>query len=192
MARVLPPQRMTYEEFMRLPEEKGRCELISGWVVREPSPGCLHQVAVGNLYRLLWNHARHAGSGHVFLGPFDTVLSRANVFQPDLLYIASEHAHVITPKNVQGPPDLAVEVISPSSARKDRILRLRQYAIFGVREYWIIDPVQQTIEVFTLNDAPGEGGEPRYEAAGVFTPGTSMRSGLLPGFTCDPAEVFRP
>lgn len=188
--RKAPPRRMSYEEFLRLPEEKGRCELISGWVVREPSPGYLHQAAVGNLHFLLRQHCQGTGRGLVLLGPFDTVLSRENVVQPDLLYVATERFHVVTRKRMQGPPDLAVEVISPYSVRKDRVWRLSHYARAGIREYWIADPERRSIEVFVLADTSASDVGPRYEALGIFTPGTSLRSMVLPGFTCDPAEVF--
>lgn len=143
------PRRMTFEEYMSLPEEKRRCELLSGWMFREPSPGDLHQSAVGNLFGLLWNHIRQTRSGRVYLGPFDIVLSRENVVQPDILFVAAGRTGIITGKNVQGPPDLAVEVISPYSARKDRILRIRLYARSGIREYWIVDPERRTVGRFT-------------------------------------------
>ncbi len=190
-ARVAAPRRMTYEEFMRLPEERTRCELISGWVVREPAPGYRHQSAVGNLYGLLWNHLRRGGRGKVLLGPFDAVLSRENVVQPDISYVSPERSHLVTARHLQGAPDLAIEVLSPHSARKDRVWRLAQYARAGVREYWIVDPQQQTVEVFVLEDPPDEGREPRYESAGVFRPGTPVRSRVLPDFTFDPGDVFR-
>lgn len=179
------PRRMTFEEFMRLPEDNRRCELFSGWMVREPSPGELHQTAVGNLHWLLRDYTRGAGNGRVYLGPFDTILSRQNVVQPDLIYIAAGRTHIVTASNIQGPPDLAIEVASTYSSRKDRILRVDLYARFGIREYWLVDPHQKTVEVFALS---GE----RYEALGRFTPGTPIVSRLLPDFALDPADVFHP
>ena len=191
-ARVAAPRRMTYEEFMRLPEERTRCELISGWVVREPAPGYRHQSVVGNLHGLLWDHVRRSGRGRVLLGPFDTVLSRENVVQPDISYVSPERSHMITARHLEGAPDLAIEVLSPHSVRKDRIWRLVQYARAGVREYWIVDPEQQTVEVFVLGEPVGDGQQARYELAGVFRPGTPVRSRVLPDFTFDPADAFCP
>lgn len=185
------PRRMTYEEFMRLPEERTRCELISGWVVREPAPGYRHQSAVGNLYGLLWNHVRQGARGTVLPGPFDAVLSREHVVQPDISYVSRERGHLLTARHLEGPPDLAVEVLSPRSARKDRVWRLAQYARAGVRECWIVDPQQETIEVFVLGEPAEDGRQARYERAAVFRPGTRMRSAVLPDLTFDPAEVFR-
>ncbi len=83
---------------------------------------------------------------------------------------------------------------SPARA-KERVFRFKQYAACGAPEFWIVDPERQTVEVFALSDASAAGNagaEPRYEAAGVFTPGTPVRSPVLPDFACDPAEVFRP
>lgn len=187
---VEAPRRMTFEEYMNLPEDNRRCELLSGWVVREPSPGVPHQGIVVNLCGLLLEYTRRTGNGLVYVGPLDIVLSRDYVVQPDLIYVASDRKWIISAKNIQGPPDLAVEVVSPHSGRKDRILRLQLYARFGIHEYWIVDPTAQTLEVFALSEPAGDGGEPAYEAAGVFTPGNPVRSRVLPGFAPDMAEVF--
>ncbi len=178
------PKRMTYEEFMSLPEDNRRCELLSGWVVREPSPGQLHQAVVVNLCWLFRDHTRRTGKGQVYTGPFDTVLSAKDVVQPDLIYITANRTDIITSKNVEGAPDLAIEVISPYSARKDRILRLNLYARAGIREYWLVNPQEKTVEVFTLS---GNG----YEKLGCFTPGTPIRSRILPDFSPDATDVFR-
>lgn len=179
-----PRQEMTYEDYMRLPETMLRCELIGGFVVREPAPIYIHQAVVGNLYRLLYDEACRTG-GMVLLSPFDTVLSREDryVVQPDLIYLAPESLSALTPKNLQGAPDLAVEIVSPTSRRKDLVLRRNIYAHFGIREYWIVDPQERVIEVLAL--WPG-GGEP----LGRFRPGEPIRSRVLPAFHADPAAVF--
>lgn len=184
------PHRMSFEEFMSLPEDRRRRELLAGWVVREPAPGEWHQATVVNLCWLLRDYIQHTGKGRVYLGPFDIILSRENVVQPDLLFISAGRTGIITEKNVQGAPDLAVEVVSPWSVRKDRSLRFKLYARFGIREYWIVDPPRQTVEVFVPAAPAGAGTEPRYESLGTFAPGEAIRSRVLPDFTPDPRDVF--
>lgn len=189
-SRVEAPRRMTYDEYMALPEEKRRCELLNGWMVREPSPEMAHQSVLTNLFGLFWEYSKATRVGRVFVAPFDVVLSFENVVQPDLLFITAGRLGILTTKNVQGSPDLAVEVISLYSGRKDRILRLKLYARFGIREYWIVDPRGRTVEVFTLSnpDAPEEAR--RYEPAGRFRAGEPVRSRVLPDFSPDPALIF--
>lgn len=188
--KVDAPRRMTYDQYMALPEEKRRCELLNGWMVREPSPEMSHQTVVVNLCGLLWEYAKRTRSGRVFVAPFDTVLSFENVVQPDVLFITAERTGIVTTKNVQGSPDLAVEVISLYSGRKDRILRLKLYARFGIREYWIVDPRGHTVEVFTLSNPNAREEDRRYEPAGCFEPGNPVRSRILPDFSPDPSLIF--
>lgn len=189
-ARQPAPQRMTFEEYLRLPEEKGRCEFVAGWVLREPSPGSGHQAVVMNLAVLLWGYCRRTRKGVAFVAPFDVVLSRDLVVQPDLLYVAAERTAIITERNVQGPPDLVVEVVSPFSRRKDRLLRLEQYVRHGVREVWLADPARRTLEVFAPAERAAVEGEPHYMVAGTFAAGERIRSRVLPDLACDAAEIF--
>lgn len=188
--KVDAPRRMSYDAYMALPEEKRRCELLNGWMVREPSPGDDHQAVVVNLCWLFRDYTRRTGAGRVYVAPFDTVLSFENVVQPDVLFVAAERLGIVTARNVQGAPDLAVEVISLYSGRKDRLLRLRLYARFGIREYWIVDPGGRTVEVFALNDPDAPEGDRRYEPAGCFQPGSPIRSRVLPEFAPDPSLIF--
>lgn len=181
------PERLTLAAYLSLPEEQTRCEFLRGWAVREPAPEELHQRVVGNLYWLLRAHLRRTGSGLVYLAPFDVVLSPDYVVQPDLVYVRRERAAIVAGR-VEGAPDLAVEVVSRYSARKDRVFRLRLYARLGIGEYWIADPHQPAVEVYTLDtgaSAPGA-----YLLHRRFLPGERLRSPLLPGFRPDVAAVF--
>ncbi len=140
----------TIDDYLALPDEGPRFQLLRGWLVREPSPLEVHQRALGNLYLLLrrWVDARQLGS--VYLAPFDTALSRHDVVQPDLLFVAAEHRDRITPRRVEGPPDLVVEILSPGTRKRDRTVKLDIYAEAGVREAWLVDPHARTVEVVSL------------------------------------------
>jgi len=90
-------------------------------------------------------------TGHIFDAPLDVRLDEYNVVQPDLIYISEKNKHIITEKNIQGAPDLMMEILSPSSFHHDQERKKAVYERFGVLEYWIIDPANQVIEIFSLS-----------------------------------------
>jgi Uma2 family endonuclease len=145
--------KLTYEDLLALPDDGMRHELIDGEHYVTPSPGSAHQLIVGNLYLFLSAHARERGLGVVMLAPFDIVFSRFDVVEPDLIYFASHRfKELVGEKNAQGAPDLAIEILSPSTRRRDEIIKRRLYERTGVREYWIVDPELEAIKVHRLVD----------------------------------------
>ncbi len=137
----------TVDEFMKLEESNLPCELINGEVFMSPAPSFTHQIICGNLYDLLKAFSRKNG-GIVMFSPVDVILDRRNVFQPDLLYVAKENLGIISERGLNAAPDLAVEVLSPSNSFKDRNQKRKLYQKFGVKEYWIIDPGNNTLEIY--------------------------------------------
>jgi len=166
------------EDYEQLPDEP-RCELIYGRFYVTPSPTLRHQSVAAFLLERLVRFARQAG-GLALAAPLDTHLAHHTAVQPDLLYISPERMGVAR-RWVEGAPDLAVEVLSPSTTRKDRGEKLRAYAEFGVREYWIVDPAAGQIE-FLLN----RGG--RFEVAVAFD--GRYRSEALPGLALDLVDFW--
>jgi len=140
--------RLTYEDYCRLPNDGKRYEIIEGELFVTPSPFRPHQRAVTRLTSYLSVFVREKDIGEVFVAPFDVVFSRFDVVEPDLLYVSKGRLSVLTEKNVQGAPDLVVEVLSPSTAEKDRTIKLKLYARYGVQEYWIIDPYGPSAEIY--------------------------------------------
>ena len=139
--RVMPVDiRLTYEDFCCLPNDGKRYEIIDGELFVTPSPFRPHQRVVTRLTRYLSTFVEENELGEVFVAPFDVVFSRFDVVEPDLLYVSKGRLSVLTEKNVQGAPDLVVEVLSPSTAETDRTIKLKLYARYGVQEHWIIDP----------------------------------------------------
>ena len=110
-----------------------------------PSSREIHQYILGRLFLRLGAFIYGRNLGKVYCSPFDVVLSDTDVVQPDLLFVSSGRESIITPENIQGAPDLVVEILSPATAARDRTLKLDLYARHGVQEYWIVDPDAKTI-----------------------------------------------
>ena len=117
------------------------------------------------------------------MAPCDVVLSPTDIVQPDLLFVVADRAAIIGEKFISAAPDLVVEVLSPSTEDRDRTLKTKLHARFGVRELWIADPEAKRIEILTNS---GDG----FRQEAVFSPGTVLRSPLLPGLEIPIAEVF--
>ncbi len=180
--------KFTYEDYKSLPYvERQRFELLEGELIpMAPSPGLAHQSASLELATRLHLFVRERGIGTVLEAPFDVVLGEPGeeqVVQPDILFVSQGRRAIIREDEIRGAPDLVVEVISPSTAEKDRVFKRKLYAKYGVREYWIVDPDAKTIEVLTL-------GERGYERAGLYTENETLGSPLLPGLRIPISEVF--
>lgn len=134
-------------DYAALPDEP-RCELIFGRFYLSPSPVRIHQFLVMRIWRVLDDAARAVG-GEALVAPMDVHLAEHTVAQPDVLYVSPERQEILQTW-IEGAPDLLVEVLSPSTARMDRLLKLNRYAGAGVREYWLVDPAARTIE-FLVN-----------------------------------------
>jgi Uma2 family endonuclease len=139
---------MTYQDLIRLPDDLLRHELIDGEHLVSPAPALRHQQVVLNLASTLRTFVRARQLGTVLVAPVDVLFSQLDVVEPDVLYVAGTHADRLRERYVAGAPDLAVEVLSPSSRGVDRIRKRRLYAAGGVPEYWIVDPDAETLEVY--------------------------------------------
>ena len=141
-----PQIKFTVREYMTTPEDK-RYQLLDGEMILAPSPTTKHQRILGNLFRLLDAVFAATSRGRVKLSPLDVVLSDYDVAQPDVLFVSNERADIVTEANIQGAPDLVVEILSPSTAGYDRGYKQVLYGRHGVREYWIVDPDAETVDV---------------------------------------------
>lgn len=157
-------------------------------VLRSPetrSPNTRHQIASINLSRILSAHARARGLGRVFAAPFDVVLSDLDVVEPDLLFVSTARQHLVTEKNLRGAPDLAIEILSESTRRTDEIVKRKLYERFGVEEYWVVDPVVETVKVYRRQ---GDAFAPPLEL--TLEAGATLSTPLLPGLAIPLAEIF--
>ncbi len=143
--------RWTYAEYARLPSEGStRYEVIAGELVVTPSPSLRHQRISMELATRLHGFVREHGLGDVFHAPLDVLLAEGDYLEPDLVFVRADHRGYFTDRGIEGPPDLVVEILSPSTATRDRGLKLERYRHFGVPEYWVVDPDARAIEVWCL------------------------------------------
>ncbi len=176
--------KLTYDDLLLFPNDGKRHELIDGEHIMSPSPKTKHQKASINLTALLFAFVRKANFGQVFAAPLDVMFSDFDVTEPDLLFISREHEEIITEDNVRGAPDLVVEILSPNTAEMDRRTKLRLYEKYGVREYWLVSPEAENIQILVLRGS-------KYELLGNFSGTQEVHSEVLDGFTCKASEVFQ-
>ena len=165
----------TFDEMLaELPETNLPVELWDGEIIMSPTPNPNHQRLVFNLARLLRDFVTAKKLGEVFLGPLDVILTQRRVVQPDVFFISKSRLNLVTDR-VRCAPDLTVEVVSHGSWKRDRVEKKDLYEQHGVREYWIVDPEAQTIEVFALEKGA-------FKLASKADVGETAMSKLLSGF----------
>ena len=176
-------RKMTYADYAAMPDDGHRYQVIEGELFMTPAPNEPHQRSLQNLFSLMRDYVRAAGLCKVYFAPFDVVLSDENVVQPDALFISKERLKIITEANVQGAPDLVVEILSPGTAHIDRADKRELYARFGVREYWLVSPEAGSIEVLTLREGA-------FRRLGLFGAGDEVKSEVLSGLAFKTDAVF--
>ncbi len=173
----------TYQDYLDLPEDGNRFEVINGELIMVAAPNISHQFVSGNIYLALYNFVQKKQLGRILYAPADVVLSKSNVVQPDILFISKENSSIITEKNIAGAPDLIIEIISPSSAYYDLLEKKELYATHGVKEYWIVEPKKQWIEVYINQNGKFELDQ-RVEQTGI------VRSIIVKNWTLNLDKAF--
>ena len=179
--------KLTYDDFVLFPDDGKRHELIDGEHYVTPSPILKHQKVLANLHFLIEAWLRAHRIGEVFFAPVDVVLSDADVVEPDLLYLSNERkAQIATDTNLHGPPELIVEIGSPSTRRRDETVKRALYERAGVAEYWFVDPERDAVRVYRrVGERFGRPIELRTDAGDVLS------TPLLPGLELPLTEIFR-
>ncbi|HET9768250.1 MAG TPA: Uma2 family endonuclease [Thermoanaerobaculia bacterium] len=178
--------KLTYEDYLLFPENDDlRHELIEGEHEVTPAPGRWHQHWLQELGVRLYSFVKDHGLGWVYFGPFEVKLSNWSVVEPDLLFVSRARGEAFTERGIEGPPDLVVEALSPSTRKRDQTRKLALYEKHGVREYWILDHERQRIVVYRLR---GE----HYDPPEELVPPSVLRSPLLPGLEIPLATLFAP
>lgn len=177
-------KRWTYEEYCQLDDDR-RYEIIDGELLMAPAPDTWHQDWSRDLFRIVDAHVQKYKLGKVFFAPLDVVLDPENTVQPDLVFVATANLGMIKRAAILGVPDLLVEIISPSSVRRDRYDKKQLYARFGVKEYWIADPANRALEILVL-------AEGHYELHCVAEEKGKLTSVALSGLEFDLAEIGVP
>jgi Uma2 family endonuclease len=136
-----------------------------------------------NLEYILHRHALATACGSIFDARIDVILSPTTIVQPDLVFIAAARAALISSRGIEGPPDLVVEIVSPSTARQDRVTKPALYPRSGVRFFWVLDPGAQSFEEYEL----AAGGYQQVQVARGKTPVTTA---MFPRLVIELAAVW--
>jgi len=182
-----PHKKITAAEFLRWPDDGQRHELIDGVHYVTPSPRLSHQELVGRLHLAIGNFlATRRHLGRLFVARLDVVLSDYDVVEPDLLFVAGDQQSILTKANVQGPPALVIEILSPSTRRRDEGIKRQLYEKKGVREYWLVDPKKcQALICRRTEDGS-------FPVAATLSAAADdhLETELLPGFVLSISELF--
>lgn len=180
--------RLTYDDFLLFPDDGKRHEIIDGEHYVTPSPNLRHQELVLRLTLEIGGHLKlRPEAGRLFIAPLDVVLSYHDVVEPDLLFVAGDQTEILTPANIQGAPALVVEVFLKSTRKKDAQIKRRLYDRTGVREYWLVDPELDLVQVFRR----GDDGRLTRVAELTAEDGHTLSTPLLEGCAIDLRELFR-
>ena len=177
--------KLSYADLLAFPEDGKRHELIDGEHYVSAAPTLRHQAVLRNLFLALHGFVRPRALGEVFFAPVDVVLSDHDVIEPDLLFVRRERLAILEERFARGAPDLAVEVISPSTRNADVFAKRRTFRRFGLGEYWLVDPAAETVEVFR----GGDWQEPVLRLSRTAGPRT-LTSPLFPGLALSLDQIF--
>lgn len=177
--------KLTYEDYVRIPEDGKRHEIVDGVHYVSGTPYLRHQRVLRRLMYHIGVFVEGRRLGEIFFAPTDVVLSPHDIVQPDLLFVSNERSSILTEANIQGAPDLLIEILGEKNRRLDEVIKRQAYERFGAREYWILDPRWKTVQVWE-GTAEGLRRKPQLSAAA----GDVLTSPLLPGFEIPLAEIF--
>lgn len=178
---LVKEKRLSVNYYKILPEG-APYQLIEGELIMTPAPNPGHQIISANIFEKIRQFAKHFGI--TLYSPVDVYLDDENAFQPDIVFISKERQEIIKKDGIYGPPDLVIEILSPSTAHYDLKEKFRVYERSGVREYWIVEPEMNSVEIYSnekehfslIAKAEGEG---------------EVDSVLLKGFKLTLKEVFK-
>jgi Uma2 family endonuclease len=147
---MMRPTTLTYRDYEALPDDGRRYEIHDGELSVTPAPTPHHQMISGALFLALSQWLQAHSGGRLIYSPLDVILADTTIVQPDIVYLAPDRLERISHRGIEGAPTLAVEVLSPSTWRVDRITKRDLYARYGVPCLWLVDPDARAIETFTL------------------------------------------
>lgn len=165
------------------PDDGKRYEVIDGDLYVSPAPSWGHQRFLGRLYLRLGQWVYEHGLGEIVPAPLGVVLDEETGVEPDVVYVSRERLHLISQRGVEGPPDLVVEVLSPSTQARDRGIKMRRYALAGIPHYWLADAEARVLETYRL-------GPEGYERTGTHGPGATLQPELFPGLEIPLDELW--
>ncbi|MDL1956170.1 MAG: Uma2 family endonuclease [Candidatus Desulfofervidus auxilii] len=148
MAIAIPKKKKyTYEDYAKLPEG-APYQLINGELIITPAPTPYHQYISGNIYSILKEFVEKNNLGQVYYSPIDVYFEETETYQPDIIFISKERLNIIKETKIEGAPNLIIEILSPATAYYDLRKKFKVYEKHGVKEYWIVDPEEKSIEIY--------------------------------------------
>ncbi len=174
---------ITYDDYLTLPEDGKRYEVIGGEVFMIAAPIINHQQISQNIESRLDRYLEEHNIGKYFHAQVDVVLSMTDVVQPDIFYISNERSHIIAENNIVAAPDLVAEIISESTKVRDQTTKKALYEKYGVKEYWIVYPDKEKIEQFLLENK-------KLILNKTFQKTEELFSKVIDGFTLPADQVF--
>ena len=172
------------EDIWDTPDDENRYEVIDGELYVTPPPSLAHQHVVTVLSRRLGSFIEEHRLGALFVAPIGVILERGIGVQPDIVFVSRERSGILSERGLEGAPTLAVEVLSPSTSRRDRGIKMRRYAAAGVEHYWMIDPRIRTLEAYEL-------GSDGYVPIATLGGDESFRPTLFPGLAIMLSDLWR-
>jgi len=180
--------RLTYQDFLLFPDDGLRHEIIDGEHYVTPAPNLRHQDLVTTLCVSLGSHVEDRPErGRVFVAPFDVVFSFHDIVEPDVIFVGPDQLGILTPQNIKGTPAMVIEVLSPSTRKRDQQIKKKLYDRMGVREYWLVDPELNAVTIYRRDP---EGAFPlvaKITAAGH----DALTTPLLPEWSIQLRRLFR-
>jgi Uma2 family endonuclease len=180
-----PEVRFTYAEYSLLPDDGRRHELMDGDFYVTPAPAPWHQTVSRRLQFELYQQLELKGVALVFNAPIDVILADTTVVQPDLAVVRTPRKSLVSGRGIEGPPDLVVEILSPSNRAHDEVLKKSIYARFGIPEYWVVDPDHGWIWVHRLEQGA-------YRLIDRFDRASTLRTDQFPEVSVALEPVFAP
>ncbi len=174
---------LTYEDYCALPNDGKRYEILEGELSVTPAPLIWHQEVLRNLVRVLDRYLEAHPIGKLLFAPVDVILSRTTIVQPDLVFVRTANYHLVTARAIEGPPDLVLEVLSPSTTETDRVTKAQIYARSGVPHYWIVDPEGESLQAY---ERVGEG----YRLSVQARSGEAFQHALFPKLSIHLGSIF--
>lgn len=180
---LISTEHWTYKRLITELPAESQYELRNYNLIEMPAPKRIHQIIVFAVAKILDQLVRLYELGEVYISPFDVIFDEGNTCQPDIIFISKEQKQISKEEGIFGVPDLLVEVVSKGSVVRDYVEKKNDYEKFGVKEYWIIDPLSQTIIVNALVDG-------KYQVFSAVEEQGIAKSKLLEGFELSYEQVF--
>ena len=177
------PAKLTYKDYVSLPEDGLRYEILDGLLTVTPSPRTKHQLVSANLEFALMTWVRAKKLGRVWHAPLDLILADTTIVVPDIVYVSKGRSAIVSERGLEAAPDLVIEILSRSTTQRDRGIKMHLYARHGVPRFWIVDASRHTLEIYALRDN-------EYERLAKYREADIVRTDVPAGFEVPLRELW--